>query len=98
MNRTNTGEIIKQARLRAGLTQAAVSKDLCDRSVISRIENGDLSVTIDLLTEVCKRVGISLFQAIAPLMQSRQDLDSLRRARSFLAAGKAHEAMQIASI
>ena len=97
MNRTNTGEIIKQARLRAGLTQAAVSKDLCDRSVISRIENGDLSVTIDLLTEVCKRVGISLFQAIAPLMQSRQDLDSLRRARSFLAAGKAHEAMQIAS-
>ena len=97
MKRTNTGEVIKQARLRMGLTQAAVSKNLCDRSVISRIENGDLSVTIDLLTEVCERVGISLFQVMAPFMRSRQDLDSLRRARSFLAAGKAHEAMQIAS-
>ena len=56
-----TGNIIKQLRLRNGLSQAELAEKLeyTDRSTISRIEKGDIKLTQDKILEFSKFFKVS---------------------------------------
>ncbi len=53
------GSKIRDTRIRMGLTQSEVSKGICDRSLLSRIENDVTYPSIALLLRLCGRLQLS---------------------------------------
>lgn len=57
---------LKQARVKAGLTQFELAERIgCDQSVISRIESGERSVTLERLKSIAGALRIPLTQLLA---------------------------------
>ena len=62
------GELIREARLRAGLTQAELSELTGrERSVIARWEQGVISPPIDSLMEIIHACGFDLPMTLLPI-------------------------------
>ena len=50
---------IREARKRAGLTQAALAERIgLDQSGVSRIERGERPVTVDVLVAIARALGV----------------------------------------
>lgn len=65
------GELIREARLRAGLTQKGLSELTGrERSVIARWEQGAISPPIDSLMEIIHACGFDLPLALVPVDES----------------------------
>lgn len=54
------GEQIRLARRRRSISQEQLAYGLCDRSYISLVEHGKVQPGIDLLRQLCQRLGIAL--------------------------------------
>ena len=55
------GETIRMLRIQAGLSQSKLSKDICDRTTLVHLENGNVKQpSITLLNMLCKRLCITL--------------------------------------
>jgi transcriptional regulator with XRE-family HTH domain len=66
------GELIREARLRAGLTQAELSERTGrERSVIARWEQGAISPSIDSLMQIIHACGFDLPLTLVPVDESR---------------------------
>lgn len=65
------GELVREARLRAGLTQTELSELTGrDRSVIARWEQGVISPPIDSLMEIIHACGFDLPLTLLPIDKS----------------------------
>ncbi len=65
------GELVREARLRAGLTQTELSERTGrDRSVIARWEQGVISPPIDSLMEIIHACGFDLPLTLLPIDKS----------------------------
>jgi transcriptional regulator with XRE-family HTH domain len=86
-------DLIREARLRAGLTQYELAeRSGRERSVIARWEQGAVSPSVDNLLEVIRACGFDLPLALVPLENSRDErleknllLTPERRAQRYLA-------------
>ena len=86
------GDLIREARLRAGLTQAELSElSGRERSVIARWEQGAVSPSIDHLLDVVQACGFDLPLVLHPRDTSQDEqlrknrlLTPERRARQML--------------
>ena len=70
----NAGTIIKEARLRAGLTQEQMSFGICSLVSLCNIENGKLGVSSSTFQALMKRAGEP--SAAYPLFKNRKDFDA----------------------
>ena len=86
--------IIREARLRAGLTQAELAKRTGrDRSVVARWEQAVVAPSVETLTELVRACGFDLPLELEPLDMSADDrlkknvvLSPERRVRRLLSA------------
>jgi transcriptional regulator with XRE-family HTH domain len=68
------GELIREARLRAGLTQTELSKLTGrERSVIARWEQGVISPPVDSLIAILHACGFDLPFTLLPIDRSRDE-------------------------
>jgi transcriptional regulator with XRE-family HTH domain len=68
------GDLIREARLRAGLTQLELSRLTGrDRSVIARWEQGVMSPPIDGLLEIIQACGFDLPMTLLPIDKTADD-------------------------
>lgn len=58
MNRRNAGDLIKETRLRLGLTQEQLAEGICDPATLSRIENGSRAAGDRILSKLMERIGL----------------------------------------
>jgi transcriptional regulator with XRE-family HTH domain len=62
-----SASLIREARLRAGLTQAELAeRSGRDRSVIARWEQGSVAPSVDTLIELVRACGLDLPLALVP--------------------------------
>src|ERR671923_2846540 len=93
LSRMRGADLIREARLRAGLTQAELSERTgTQRSVIARWEQGAVSPSFDNMLEVIEACGFDLPLTLVPRdtsLNERLDKNRLlspeRRAQRFLA-------------
>lgn len=89
----NAGKIIREARLKAGLTQEQMSEDICSVLTLSRIENNSAGVNPSLFQALMSRAGAP--RNIFPVFPNRKDFDcfyTLKRARLYLESWQLQEA------
>ncbi len=69
-----SGDLIREARLRAGLTQYELA-ELCDRdrSVIARWEQGSVAPSIETLVELVRACGFDLPLELLPYQPSEEE-------------------------
>lgn len=85
MSIRNAGKTIKEARLKAGMTQEQLSEGICTVLSLSRIENGSSGVSPVTFQSLMAHAGAPC--ELYPIFASRTDFDSfyaLKRARYFL--------------
>ena len=85
MSIRNAGKTIKEARLKAGMTQEQLSEGICTVLSLSRIENGSSGVSPVTFQALMAHADAPC--EIYPIFASRTDFDcfySLKRARYFL--------------
>ena len=85
MSIRNAGKTIKEARLKAGMTQEQLSEGICTVLSLSRIENGSSGVSPVTFQTLMAHAGAPC--EVYPIFASRTDFDcfySLKRARYFL--------------
>ena len=85
MSIRNAGKTIKEARLKAGMTQEQLSEGICTVLSLSRIENGSSGVSPVTFQALMAHAGAPC--EVYPIFASRTDFDcfySLKRARYFL--------------
>lgn len=93
MSVRNAGKIIREARLKAGLTQEQMSEDICSVLTLSRIENNSAGVSPSLFQALMSRAGAP--RNIFPVFPNRKDFDcfyTLKRARLYLESWQLQEA------
>ena len=89
----NAGKIIREDRLKAGLTQEQMSEDICSVLTLSRIENNSAGVSPSLFQALMSRAGAP--RNIFPVFPNRKDFDcfyTLKRARLYLESWQLQEA------
>ena len=68
------GELIREARMRAGLTQSELSERTGrDRSVIARWEQGQISPPVESLLEIIHACGFDLPFVLVPVDESADE-------------------------
>lgn len=93
MSVRNAGKTIREARLKAGLTQEALSDGICSVLSLSRIENCSAGVSPATFHALMSRAGVSC--EAFPTFASRKDFDcfyTLKRARFYLEAWQFQDA------
>lgn len=94
---TEFGKKLRQWRKARHFTQAEVAERIhCDRSYLSRIENGDVSPSIELLQTLCDVLGVSLEILLDAAPRTGGDL-IVRRCLSLLEQGRVSEAQTLAA-
>lgn len=63
------GSVIKEIRKTRKLTQKMLSEDICSQSVLSRIENNEELPNVNVMQQICKRLGVTMDQ----IMQSKSE-------------------------
>ncbi len=90
----HAGDAIREARRRAGLTQAELaSRAGTTQSAVARVERGRTSPTLDYLTRLLEACGFELEYQLVPLeehdwtlVQGNRQLDASARVEKLLAA------------
>ncbi len=66
------GELLRQARLTAGLTQEALAHQAgVDRSYLSELEHDKKSPTVSMLFRLCDALGVKASHLIAEVERNR---------------------------
>ncbi|HEL1541790.1 TPA: helix-turn-helix transcriptional regulator [Streptococcus suis] len=74
-----SGSRFKQRRKELGLTQSALAKDICEQSLISRIENTNLSPSSEILFLLSNRLGVTMNYFFEEFVQeSRHSIGKIR--------------------
>lgn len=71
------GSKIKKHRKELGMTQASLSEGVVTRNMLSRIENGDASPSLDTLVALAERLNVS----VGYLLDDRDDGSSVKNER-----------------
>ncbi len=58
MNRRDAGDLIRETRLRLGLTQEQLAEGICDPATLSRIESGSRNAGDRILSKLMERIGL----------------------------------------
>lgn len=77
------GTVFKQQRLNKNLNQLDVCRGICSQAVISKIENLNISPSVDVLLKLCQRIDLSLndlFSEFSNLPSNNFINDKIRRA------------------
>lgn len=85
MSIRDAGKTIREARLKAGLTQEQLSEGVCSVLSLSRIENGSSGVSPSTFQALMAHAGAPC--EVYPIFANRQDFDcfyTLKRARFYL--------------
>lgn len=85
MSVQNAGAIIREARLKAGLTQAQLAEGVCSVLSLSRIENGSAGVCPSTFQALMAHAGVAT--EAYPAFANRTDFDcfyTLKQARFYL--------------
>ncbi len=85
MSVRNAGKTIREARIKAGLTQEQLSEGICSVLSLSRIENGSAGVSPVTFQALMAHAGVPC--EVYPIFASRTDFDcfyTLNRARFYL--------------
>lgn len=93
MSVRNAGTAIKEARLKAGLSQKKLSEGICSALSLSRIENGTAGVSPSTFQALMAHAGAPC--EAFPIFASRTDFDcfySLKRVRFYLDSWQLQEA------
>ena len=93
MSIQNAGKIIREARLKAKLTQGQLSHGICSVLSLSRIENDSAGISPITFQALMTRAGAP--SEIYPIFTNRTDFDcfyGLKRASVFLNAWKLQKA------
>ena len=73
---------LKMARIQAGIKQSDLAeKAECTQSMISKVENGLLAPSIDLLERIAKELGMSV---VIDLVYNQEDIDKKESELSML--------------
>lgn len=75
------GEKIRCIRVGKGLTQSAVCNGICDRSMLSHIENEKVMPSVDLLGKLCNRLGVPTSEILSDNstgIEAKKILDELQ--------------------
>lgn len=51
---TSIGYHLRQIRLEKGLTQKEVCKDICSQAELSKVEQGKVSATMDMIQKIAR--------------------------------------------
>lgn len=89
------GKRLKQARLEAGLTQRQLCGDTITRNMLSLIENGTARPSMDTLICLAERLGKPVSFFLEESMVLSPNTDRMRDARTFFAAGRYAEALEV---
>lgn len=73
MSINNAGKIIKEARLRAGLTQGELSEGICSALSLSHIENNHIGISPVTFQALMAHAGAS--HELFPIFANRRDFD-----------------------
>lgn len=60
MNLSKIGHTIKTLRNELEITQSQLSEGICTQGLISKIENGTVIPSIDVIYKICSKLGVSL--------------------------------------
>ena len=93
MSVRNAGKAIREARIKAGLTQEKLSDGICSTLSLSRIENCTAGVSPSTFHALMSRAGTEC--EAFPTFASRTDFDcfyTLKRARFYLEAWQFEDA------
>lgn len=71
------GSKIRTQRKELGMTQASLSEGIVTRNMLSRIENGDACPSLDTLTQLAERLGVS----VGYLLDERDDGSLIKNER-----------------
>lgn len=85
MSIRDAGKTIREARLKAALTQEQLSEGVCSVLSLSRIENGSSGVSPSTFQALMAHAGAPC--EVYPIFANRQDFDcfyTLKRARFYL--------------
>ena len=89
----NAGTIIREARLKAGLSQEKLSEGICSVLSLSRIERGSAGVSPSTFQALMAHAGVPC--EAYPIFANRTDFDcfyTLKRARFYLDCWQLKEA------
>lgn len=89
----NAGKAIREARLKAGLTQEQLSEGVCSVLSLSRIENGSAGVSPVTFQALMAHAGAPC--EVYPIFAGRTDFDcfyTLNRARFYLGSWQLSQA------
>lgn len=95
MSVQHAGAIIREARLKAGLSQEKLSEGICSVLSLSRIENGTAGVSPSTFQALMAHAGVPC--EAYPIFASRDDFDcfyTLKRARFYLDCWQLKEAYE----
>lgn len=67
---TSIGYQLRQIRLEKALTQKEVCKDICSQAELSKIEQGKVSATMDMIQKIARRLNVSVLQLFEEDAQS----------------------------
>ncbi|MCT4781456.1 MULTISPECIES: helix-turn-helix domain-containing protein [Exiguobacterium] len=67
---TSIGYQLKQIRLEKKLTQREVCENICSQAELSKIEQGKISATIDMIQKIAGKLNVSFLQLIQEETQS----------------------------
>ena len=63
------GKQIKQLRIEKNLTQKELAKGVCSQAELSKIENGKIMPTIDLVQRLSQKLHISMVKSLSIQMK-----------------------------
>ena len=95
MSIRNAGKTIREARIKAGLTQEQLSEGICSVLSLSRIENGSAGVSPVTFQALMAHAGVPC--EVYPIFASRTDFDcfyTLNRARFYLGSWQSSQAYE----
>ena len=93
---TEKGRAIWQARKAKKWSQEVLARGLCDRSTISRIENGEYEPPNDLWNRLAERLNIS--RANTDPQETTPPHTAIKQIRMALVNHRSDEAIRLASI
>ncbi|MCY7039971.1 helix-turn-helix domain-containing protein [Streptococcus sanguinis] len=55
----NISNLVKKYRKKRGMTQEKLAEGICTQAIISKIEKGQTNLSVDIFSELCKKLEIS---------------------------------------
>lgn len=92
------GNVIKEQRQKLHLNQQTLADGICTQAVISRIENQNISPSVEVLIQLCQKLSLTLndlFSEFSKLPSKNLNLDKLNQIDDFIQNQKISEAEQL---